>query len=264
MKRTTLFTAAILLAGGALTTSALQASASGSLGLPQGAAIAVQETATSAFDTLSAEYEEAKAAFREKLSNADKKERKELRSNAPIKSYWPRFEALAQGGEGRALVWLADNIKTNRDIKSKDRPAALQPIYGALADRHVNEDWFEGALQGFARDGGTLGLETSTGLIDTMLEKAKADATKAAVLFYGANAIQKDAPDKAEGMMDRVLKEYGSTRFGMMARASMAKPEDSEVGKIAPGFMAKSLDGFEFGLEDYRGKVTVLDFYGFW
>ena len=50
----------------------------------------------------------------------------------------------------------------------------------------------------------------------------------------------------------------------MKARAASASPEDSEEGKIAPTFLGKSIDGFEFSLEDYRGKVTVLDFYGFW
>ncbi|MFT5733106.1 MAG: hypothetical protein ACJA2W_001192 [Planctomycetota bacterium] len=262
MKPTTLFTAAILVVGGAITTSALFASGSGSPGAA-GPPVA-QDAATSPYDDLTAEYVQAKADFKEKLSAADKKERKALRDNAPIKAYWPRFEAMAQGGEGRALVWLADNLKSNRDIKSKSRPAALAPIYTALAANHVNQDWFEGALQSFARDGGTLGLETSSKLIDSMLKAAKEDKTKAAVLFFGANAIQKDAPEKAEEMMNRVLSDYADTSFGMMARASMAKPEDSEVGKIAPGFMAKSLDNFEFSLEDYRGKVTVLDFYGFW
>jgi hypothetical protein len=264
MKPTILFTAAILVAGGAITTSALHASANGSPGRVGPSANAAQETATSTFEELSAQYDEAKAAFKEKLSDATKKERKALRATAPITQYWPRFEALAQDGEGRALVWLADNIKTNRGIRSKDRSAVLQPMYAALAANYVNDDWFEDALKSFVRDGRTLGLDVSTGLIDTMLQKAEADTAKAAVLFYGAGAIRKEAPDKAEAMTDRILKEYGESRFGMMARAASAKPEDSEVGKAAPNFMAKSIDGFEFALEDYRGKVTVLDFYGFW
>ncbi|QDV10051.1 hypothetical protein Poly30_56130 [Planctomycetes bacterium Poly30] len=262
MKPTHLFTAALLVAGGAITTSVLQASDIGSPGTPGITVRSAQETG-STFEKLLAEYESAKAAFKDKLSNADKKERKELRDHAPIDDYWPRFEALAQDGEGRALVWLADNLKTNRSIKSADRPAALLPIYRGLV-AHVNQDWFEGALESFARDSRTLGLEATSGLIDSMLEKAEKDAAKAAVLFYGAGAVEKEAPEKAEAMRAQVLADYPGTKFGFMARAATATPEDTEVGKVAPNFPGKSIDGFEFSLEDYRGKVAVLDFYGFW
>ena len=264
MKATTLFTAAILVAGGAIPASALYASGNGTSELTGAAALTAQETATETFESLVAAYDKAQAKFKEDLAAADKKERKAIREKAPVKDFWPRFEAMGQGGEGRALVWLADNIRTNRDIRSKERGAALKPIYSALAANHVNADWFEGALQSFARDGRTLGLDDTRALIGTMLENAKSDATKAGVLFFGANSIQKEAPKEAEAMMARILEEYASTDYGMLARAAMVKPEDSEVGKIAPSFNAKSIDGFEFGLEDYRGKVTVLDFYGFW
>ena len=36
------------------------------------------------------------------------------------------------------------------------------------------------------------------------------------------------------------------------------------VGKEAPDIVAKDLDGKEFKLSDYRGKVVLLDFWGNW
>ena len=36
------------------------------------------------------------------------------------------------------------------------------------------------------------------------------------------------------------------------------------VGKVAPEIAAGDLDGKEFKLSDYRGKVVVLDFWGDW
>ena len=36
------------------------------------------------------------------------------------------------------------------------------------------------------------------------------------------------------------------------------------VGSVAPDFDARTLDGHEFKLSDYRGKVVLVDFYGFW
>jgi len=36
------------------------------------------------------------------------------------------------------------------------------------------------------------------------------------------------------------------------------------IGSAAPNITAKDLDGVEFSLSDYRGKVVVLDFWGDW
>jgi serine/threonine protein kinase len=41
-------------------------------------------------------------------------------------------------------------------------------------------------------------------------------------------------------------------------------PEGLEVGLSAPDIAGEDLDGVEFLLSDYRGKVVLLDFFGFW
>lgn len=54
------------------------------------------------------------------------------------------------------------------------------------------------------------------------------------------------------------------------AAASPAKPPARQrpshplVGQEAPEIEGKDLDGVEFKLSDYRGKVVMLDFYGDW
>lgn len=258
MKSTTLFTAALLVAAGGVLTNSARSASEASVAT----AVAAQDTAS--FETLAADYDKAAVDFKKRLSEADKKERKALRANHPINEYWPRFEAMGQAGEGRALLWLADNIRTNRGIKASKRGEALKPIYSALAANHVNADWFKGALTSFQRDARVLGPDATMATIDAMLASAKGDKATAGVLFFGAGAIEGDNPEKAAAMIKRISDEFSDTRYAQMMRAKDAKPSDSEVGKIAPNFLAESLDGFEFSLEDYRGKVTVLDFYGFW
>lgn len=41
-------------------------------------------------------------------------------------------------------------------------------------------------------------------------------------------------------------------------------PESLEIGKVAPEIEAPDLDGVNFKLSDYRGKVVVIDFWGDW
>jgi cytochrome oxidase Cu insertion factor (SCO1/SenC/PrrC family) len=36
------------------------------------------------------------------------------------------------------------------------------------------------------------------------------------------------------------------------------------VGCVAPDFHAEDVDGAAFQLSDYRGKVVLVDFWGFW
>ncbi len=37
-----------------------------------------------------------------------------------------------------------------------------------------------------------------------------------------------------------------------------------KVGESAPEIKGEDVDGKEFALSDYKGKVVVLDFWGFW
>jgi len=41
-------------------------------------------------------------------------------------------------------------------------------------------------------------------------------------------------------------------------------PEGLDVGMRAPDFEATDVAGKSFKLSDYRGKVVLLDFWGFW
>ncbi|MCP3903698.1 MAG: redoxin domain-containing protein [Planctomycetes bacterium] len=40
--------------------------------------------------------------------------------------------------------------------------------------------------------------------------------------------------------------------------------EHLQIGHVAPDIIGKDLDGVEFRLSDYRGKVVMLDFWGHW
>lgn len=48
------------------------------------------------------------------------------------------------------------------------------------------------------------------------------------------------------------------------AKRSAFKLENLQVGMVAPDIVAADLDGVEFKLSDYRGKVVVIDFWGDW
>jgi cytochrome oxidase Cu insertion factor (SCO1/SenC/PrrC family) len=55
----------------------------------------------------------------------------------------------------------------------------------------------------------------------------------------------------------------GSNGTQLAAAPSNAKV-GREVGELAPDFEVKDVDGKPFKLSDYRGKVVLIDFWGFW
>ena len=48
------------------------------------------------------------------------------------------------------------------------------------------------------------------------------------------------------------------------AAAAPAAQGGPTIGEMAPEIEGVDLDGVEFKLSDYRGKVVMLDFYGDW
>ena len=78
-----------------------------------------------------------------------------------------------------------------------------------------------------------------------------------------------------EAMLEKMKKlseDYGDVEIGesnigeMVARKIKAIEVRSrvKVGKVAPEIEGPDIDGENFKLSDYRGKVVMLDFWGDW
>jgi cytochrome oxidase Cu insertion factor (SCO1/SenC/PrrC family) len=57
---------------------------------------------------------------------------------------------------------------------------------------------------------------------------------------------------------------FGDQTFGQMAEAFVFVAENLTIGKVAPDQEAIDENGVKFKVSDYRGKVVVLDFWGYW
>jgi hypothetical protein len=76
-------------------------------------------------------------------------------------------------------------------------------------------------------------------------------------------------------LMKRITDEFGDVRMVYTSgrdRGTLAELIDNElfafenlrIGKVAPEITGEDLDGVNFKLSDYRGKVVVIDFWGDW
>jgi len=84
-----------------------------------------------------------------------------------------------------------------------------------------------------------------------------------------AKAIEK-VQQESEQLYERVVEKYADVKAGFQGTiGDQAKNELFEMkflskGKPAPEIEAEDLDGKQFKLSDYKGKVVLIDFWGNW
>lgn len=98
-------------------------------------------------------------------------------------------------------------------------------------------------------------------LLGRMLEMANRDEEVLAVF----EKFEKRYPNNRYALEElaRIHEELGNTKLAEEYRQK-ADPMSELVGKVVPDFSAIALDGKPISLQQYRGKVILLDFWGIW
>ncbi len=87
--------------------------------------------------------------------------------------------------------------------------------------------------------------------------------------YINAQRTEADVAE-LESLLQTLIDEYGDLNYqgdqtyGTVAQRELYELQHLSVGDIAPEIAGKDLDGAEFKLSDYRGKVVMLDFWGHW
>jgi hypothetical protein len=228
-------------------------------------------TATSvleSYEELFAEYEAAVASWKEQLKNAeDRAERKRVRSERPASLFGPRFAELAALGEGRALVWQLDNIRYI-DVAVKARDAKRIEWYTTLFDKHAADAWFGDALTQLWGDRRRIEPAQFTAWMEVVGVKNELPEVKAQARYYASyeavNSDEEALRTRGFAALESLIADYPETSWADQARRDLFLLRDRAVGMPAIDFEGKTVDGETFKLSDHRGKVVLLDFWGFW
>lgn len=239
----------------------------GAAAVPAPAPTSVVAPAEDTYASVVAEYEAAVKAWRDQLNAAEtSKERKALRDANPAKAFWPRFGALADAGAGEALLWQIENLR-NTGVKTKQRGERMRPLFDRLVEHHAGEAWFAKVPDQVYKQRRYVGEEEAMALLVRIEKGSERPEVRANALLTQATLTAKiggeGADEKVAALHARLEKEFAETEAGQKARIKRLQGQ-TEVGKEAPDFVGKTIDGFEFKLSEYRGKVVMLDFYGFW
>lgn len=178
---------------------------------------------------------------------------------------------VADKAAGDVLVWMT----SNRFGFPPDKiPASIKTAGDLLVEKHANHPGMVQFVRMLANGG------SDDALLSSIIEKVTDPKVKAEAVFalgqQASNKLDKlaDKPaelEKAAAAADKLLSDavelFGKAE--LKARKTAAETElkafrTIRIGKEAPEIEGKDLDGKEFKLSDYRGKVVLLDFWGHW
>jgi len=218
------------------------------------------------------EYQSAFLAWKKEirtLRRAKDDSWRELRDQPPALTYWPRFEALAQAGEGRALEWMAGQADERYRPRSEAADAKRE-LYGRLIEVHAGESWVAEPIARLPKEKRYLGDDGVRALLEAVAarEGVHDEVAARALMVLAAELDGRKASDedkaRAEALCMRAHTDFPETVAGREAEQTVFELRHLRPGKPAPDFTAVDADGAEFKLSDYKGKVVLVDFWGFW
>jgi hypothetical protein len=106
----------------------------------------------------------------------------------------------------------------------------------------------------------------------TLMEKSPQQVVQAAAMFALGTTLaaseEKAKHDEGLGLLRRLQKEFAEAKeaadFVQRAEGTLFQLEKLQIGMPCPDFEASDENGVKFKLSEYKGKVVLLDFWGFW
>lgn len=228
------------------------------------------------FEAIEKGYEAALQSFFKPLSDA-KTEEEQAKvaldwTKHPLKEWLPKAQALAEKAKGTedavpVLVWILTHSAETGDPPKDIHEATLR----ALLESHLSSPLLERVpepLHYYCT--WTLGRPRVEEALATILEKSPHAPVRAAALYHAAVLLTEDPESteddraRAKGLFDRLAKEFADTAWAKRASGFVFDLENLQIGKTAPDFEAADVEGAKFKLSDFRGKVVVVKFWGFW
>lgn len=229
--------------------------------------LAQEKPATQA-DPLEAEYAKLQKESEEAYYAWAEKKKADPKTPAWELGLWEKYQALADKGSGRALLWLATKVQLKTEGK-KEATARKLELFGALIQKHASVEWGEEIVAAIQAQKKWFGMSEMDKLLCQLKSSSTNRETQAATLqalakvLDGTSASEADKKRGAEYKAE-LVKDFQGTR--VLDRINAKEFHDTRlvVGKPVPDFTAKDIEGVEFKLSDYKGKVVLLDFWGFW
>jgi hypothetical protein len=154
------------------------------------------------------------------------------------------------------LLWILQNDKEEEELS-----AASTAALDTLIDQHGENPSFSSSVQYIGFRMSMYGQVRTIAICDRVIERSKGDLRLVGLYGRGVARAQSSELDQAKADFMAIPAD---TEIGKQAKGYIFELENLRIGMTAPDIADRDLDGVEFKLSDYRGKVVVLDFWGDW
>jgi hypothetical protein len=221
--------------------------------------------------SLTEEYQAAYASWRKEVQAMAAQKTKEFDAypEQPGPSYYPRFSALARQGDFEARLWCLENFtfdpaqgQDRADkwlseylscvLASKDNAAARLRLRQGLFAGSRLPDWHD-------LDRAAAALER----VSLEEERAAVAGLRLALLSMEDNATP-ELQAHCQALEERLLSTWPDSEAATRLLGKRFAKENLQLGMVAPELAGADVDGNLLSLHAQRGKVVVIDFWGFW
>jgi len=186
--------------------------------------------------------------------------------------FLPRFEEFAVKAKGRdaaveawAMVLEVAPMTGDQEPSRRALEALVEYVESpAMQEIAVNLRYAWGVPE-----------EKVLALLEALCAKSPHRGVKAAAMFaLGAKlmeGVDEVAKKRARALLVELGEKYadvkgsrGEITYAQMAEGMLFELDHLQIGMLAPDMEGIDVDGVKFKLSDFRGKVTVVDFWGYW
>ena len=223
-----------------------------------------------ALRTLQQEYNKEMKKYYEPYSKAKTEEESSKihldPDKNPGKKYLPKFQALAKQAKGTPTGLKSLSMVIDLLSQSGTNKKEIGNTFDIMVADYSQSPQLEQAIMPLSYMGYAVGEEKAASILKNVVEKSPHKSVKAAAL-YSLAEVTTNTPEnqpKIKEMLLELQKNFPESRYAKMADGKLFEIENLSVGKVAPDIEGEDQNGEKFKLSDYRGKVVVLDFWGFW
>jgi len=232
-----------------------------------------EEPAQTGFEALQQEFMNAQNAFQEKARQVYQEDgidayRKYQKDSDPTPRFIPRFQdgAAKHASTPAAIPYLTWLLVADRKPQNDTSRDAL----ANLVVDHIDSPDLEDAILMLEFGWRMTGEADADEAIQEALQHSPHAAVKGAAEFVLAMRVLndrqagEDAKAAAVQGLRKALKMAPDGGFAPRAEGVVFEQDHLQIGKQAPDIKGRDLEGVDFALSDYKGKVILLDFWGNW
>jgi hypothetical protein len=168
------------------------------------------------------------------------------------------------GNDGlQFLIYAANNFPGSAADKS-----TAEGIVERVSKRFLSNPKLVELLEQPNRLVGVVGTDAGNEFLAKVVSDSKDDQLKAWALYWQGTLLGRGKPtEEQQAKATELLAAAEKLAKGDLAdriAAPQFQKEHLQIGMEAPDIVGEDIDGVPFKLSDYRGKVVVIDFWGYW